>query len=99
MRSKRDSLKKSRFERASLLPSSERNDVSDSTPPSDAPAPRTSWAPPTGGIVQAKLLPNVGWEEYGTSNNMQIPVPSPAQGFNNYPTRESMIPKAPPVPR
>ena len=99
MRSKRDSIKKSRFERASLLPSSERTDYGESDEQtSSVPPARTSWAPPVGGIVKAKLLPDVGWEEYGTSNNMQIPVPSPAQGFPNTPT-QSMIPKAPPVPR
>jgi hypothetical protein len=98
MRSKRDSSKKSRFERASLMPSSERHGTSDSSAPSSAPpAPRTSWVPPVGGIVRAKLLPDAGWDEYETSGNIQIPVAS--HGFNSPPTRESIIPKAPLVPR
>jgi hypothetical protein len=81
------------------MPSSERMETSDTEESeSSAPPPRTSWAPPTGGIVRAKLLPDVGWEEYGTSNNLQIPVPSP-HGFPGSPTRESMIPRAPLVPR
>lgn len=96
---KRDGTKRSRFERPSLFPASSAGTSDethhDSTQPHAAPV-RTSWTPPTGGIVRARLLPEAGWEDYGTSN-VQVSIP-PTQGFGTS-TRESMIPKAPPLPR
>jgi hypothetical protein len=97
---KRDGTKKGRFERPSLMPASERDSQHDSGAPSSAPPPaRNSWAPPTGGIVRARLLEGAGWEQYDTSS-MHISIPAaPQLSFNAPPTRESMIPKAPPLPR
>jgi hypothetical protein len=95
---KRESSKKGRFDRPSLMPASERESQHDSAPPSSSPPSRNSWMPPTGGIVKARLLPDVGWEQYDTSN-IQIPLPAaPPLPFNPPPT-QSMIPKAPLVPR
>lgn len=93
---KRDTTKKSRFDRPSLMPPSAREREPEE-PAHARPPPRTSWSPPTGGIVKARMLPEVEWEEYESQNF--IPVASPPEGFIPPNTQHSIIPRAPLMPR
>src|SRR4051794_10715948 len=99
-----ESTKKGRLERASLTPTyAERRDGRESDlpvssrPGSDLPK-LPSWRPPAEQIVQARMLPDTSWSDTQTTRKSSVPA-SPGGGYANAPSIQSMIPRAPELPR